>query len=160
MPLLFLLSYIAISYFIFKKNKDNISNIPLIIKLTWVIAFALIFLFIVYYSEQNIVSELAYAYSFYFLLIWYIITFIVYLLKYKKIFIKNSLKLQNNAWYIETWINKIYLLVIIFLSFLYFIFTDKFDISRLDDGSQVFLYLFFILSSIYIFVEKNILSSK
>jgi len=159
MPLLFLITYIVISYFIYKKNKEKTSNITLILKLTWIIAFALLFVFIVYYSEQNINSKITYVYSFYLLVIWYIITFITFLLKYKKILSKTNKKTINNIWLYETLINKFYYIVILFLSFTCFLYTYKQSLTN-DYLLEILLYIFFILSSLYILFENNILNIK
>ncbi len=152
MPLLFLFTYIAISYFMFKKNKQNIKDIPFIIKLTWIIPFALLFLFIIYYSEQNIKIETNYIISFYFLLLAYITIFIIYLFKYRRIIISNKIKLYDNKWVLNKYINNIYLITIISFSLLYFIYAD------IDDLLQILLYLFFVFSWIYIIFEKKILN--
>lgn len=159
MPLLFLITYIVISYFMYKKNKNKLKEIPFIIKLNWVVAFALLFVFLVYYSEQRPDSLELFAKSFYFLLITYLVTFIVYLFKYKEVIKKSKLKIDDNKWNIEKVINVFYFIALIFLSGLYFFLSDKKDLIW-DDGLQILMYMFFILSGFYVLLEKHILWIK
>ncbi|MFA5916624.1 MAG: hypothetical protein WC850_00135 [Candidatus Gracilibacteria bacterium] len=163
MSLLFLVTYIVISYFIYKKNKDNLEQIPLVIKLTGIIAFALLFVFIVYYSEQLSYNtdQIFYVYSFYFLFIGYFTTFIVYLLRYKKILVDKNYKFIYNdkAGFLETWINKFYFIVLLFISGVYFLYSKNF-LNNGSDGLQVLIYLFFISSSLYILFGNNLFSYK
>ena len=160
MPLLFLITYIAISYFIYKKNKTNIEKIPLILQLTWLIAFALLFVYIVYYSELSLSTneELLYLYSFYFLVISYFITFIVFFFNYKSIIkiSKTIKKVPNNIWKLENILNKIYFIIIFILWITYFLYTKPLDIDWWE-WIQVIFYMFFIFSSIYILFEKKLL---
>ena len=163
MPLLFLVTYIVISYFIYKKNKDNLEQIPLIIKLTWIIAFALLFVFIVYYSEQLSYNsdQIFYVYSFYFLFLTYLTTFIIFLLRYKKILADKNYKFisNKNEWLLETWINKFYFIVLLFISGVYFLYSKNF-LNNWDDWIFVLIYLFFISSSLYILFWNNLFSYK
>ncbi len=156
MPLLFLLTYIFLTYFIYKKNKDNIWNIPLIVKLNWIIWFALLFVFIVYYSWNNWyeVDYWTYIFSFYAIVILYIVTFLYHLSNYRKIIKDNKNEITitvSTKWIIEKYIDSFYFISIIFLSFFYFLFS----LQRIDNS---FIYLIILLSSIYIIFEKNILS--
>ncbi len=161
MPLLFLVTYIVISYFIYKKNKDNLEKIPLIIKLTWIIAFALLFVFIIYYSEEMSYNweQIFYIYSFYFLFISYIATFIIYLLRYKKILEDKKYKFlsYDNKWLLENLINKIYFIIILFVSWVYFLYSEDF-LNNWNNWLQVLIYLFFIFSSLYILFWNNLFS--
>jgi len=156
MPLLFLLTYIFLTYFIYKKNKDNLSNIPLIVKLTWVIWFALLFVFIVYYSWNNWydVDYWTYIFSFYSIVVLYIVTFLHHLSNYRKIIKDNKNEITisvSNKWVIEKYIDSFYFISIIFLSFFYLLFS-------LESLTDSFIYLIILLSSIYIIFEKKILS--
>ena len=161
MPLLFLITYIAISYFIFRKNKNNIDNIPFVLQMTWIIAFILLFVFIIYYSEINLswIEEVWYTYSFYSLWIWYVITYIVYFLEYKKILKSNNFKIldSNNVWLLETIIDKSYFVIIIILSLVYFLYTNPWDVIQ-DDWLQVLFYMFFIFSSAFVLFKNKLLS--
>jgi len=161
MPLLFLLVYIAILHFIHKKNIDKVQQIPFIIRITWIIPFLLLFVFMVYYSEVNLSNreEIWYVYSFYFLAISYFVSYIVYCMKFKAVLKQNNYKqvISNNIWKIENRMNKLYFIVILFLSSLYFFFSKPFNIVNWD-WIQILLYMFFISFSIYSLSEKKILS--
>ncbi|MFK7779553.1 MAG: hypothetical protein QM490_00160 [Candidatus Gracilibacteria bacterium] len=164
MPLLFLITYVGISYFIYKKNKEDIKKIPLIIQLTGIIAFALLFVYIIYYSEQNIPKTSGwntYTYSFYVLFLSYLTTFIIYLFKYKKILIKNAKKniIYNNKGFLEILIDKIYFIIILLFSSIYFLYSDYLRLYG-ENGLEILMYILLIFSSIYILFENKILSIK
>jgi len=159
MPLIFLIIYIVLCYILYKKNKENIYFIPLVVKLSWVIAFLLLFIFIIYYSEIKTISVKLYTQSFYFLLFLYIIIFTFYLFKYRNILIKKKLILYSNKWNTERLIIKLYLFVLCFLSSVYFFYSDKLNLTW-GDWLQILFYIFFILSSLYLSFEKNILCIK
>lgn len=160
MPILFLITYIIISFLIFKKNKNKTETIPFLIRISWIIIFALMFLFIVYYSEINLNSiELEwYKYSFYFLFVSYLIIFLYYVSKYRKILKQNidekalNIEEENYKWVFETWINRAYFIIIILLSWLYFylLFYDL-------DEVLILLYMFFVCLWVFVLFEKKIL---
>lgn len=161
MPLLFLLIYIWISYFIYKKNKDNIEKIPVILQLTGIIGFVLLFVFIIYYSEVSLSysEKTLYLYSFYFLSIGYLVTYIVYFIKYKNLLKENKYKqkISNDIWNLESVINKSYYIVLLILALTYFIFSNPFNVYR-DDWLQILLYMFFIWASLFILFKNKLLS--
>jgi len=161
MPLLFLITYIVISYFIYKKNKNKVDNIPMILQTSWILAFALLFVFIIYYSEVNLSGseEMLYVYSFYFLVIWYFITYLINFFNYRKIYKANIILDEgtNNIWILETIINKSYFIIIFWLSIIYFISENPIDLEWWD-WILILTFLFFIFSSLFILFKNKLLS--
>lgn len=162
MPLVFLLTYVFLTYFIYKKNKDNKENISLVVKLNWIIAFGLLFVFIVYYSGNNYydLNKIFYAYSFYFLLISYIIIFVYHMIKYRMIIEEKKIKLDNVSvkWEIEKSLDNFYFFLVILFSFIYFLYSRPIEFYW-SNQVDLFIYIVILLSTLYLFFEKKILYS-
>lgn len=161
MSLAFLITYIIISYILFRNNKSNIKNIPLIIKISGIIPFLLLIVYVIYYSEIRLSSaeEVWYAYSFYFLLLSYIITFIFYFFKYIWVLkSKKAIKIPNNNLSIkEIILNKLYLLIIIIVISSYIILNSSIDLLWWDWIFNV-LSIFVIFASFFSLIKDKIIS--
>lgn len=163
MPLLFLITYIVLLFLIYKKNFHNYENFTSIIKINWIIAFLLLFIYLIYINEEksSVISIKTYVYSFYILLISYLISFIVFLLKYNKLFKDNDFTevCWYNIWKIEIFLKNSYLIMLLTISSIFYYYSKPL-LTRWDMWFEILLYLFFIFSSIYIFFEKYLFCVK
>ncbi|MDD3302771.1 MAG: hypothetical protein PHN31_04380 [Candidatus Gracilibacteria bacterium] len=161
MPLLFLITYIVLSHYIYKKNVDNFKNILFIVKLNGIIGFALLFVYIVYYTGGNFadLDSNMYVYGFYFLLLSYIVIFLCNLLKFRKMFLNNVKdKVYDNKGSIERVIDSGYFVIILVLAFIYFGYSSSvIDFNYRE--RELFIYLIMGLSSFYVLVEKKLFSN-
>ncbi len=171
MPLILIITYFIISYYLYNKNKDNINQIPFILKIHWIIAFTLLFIFQVYYIKEKIeINSNIFKFSYFFIILSYLGIFFYFLFKYKKKLL--DYKKENNKWKIEKITDNIYFIIIFSLSTIFlFILYIKFNswnnnyysnywIINTDLWLKSLFYLFFSFSSIYILLEKRLLKNK
>lgn len=161
MPLLFLITYIVICYFLYRKNSWDSKLIPVLLQVNWIIAFALLFVFLIYFSEINlsVTEQNWFIYSFYGLILWYFVTYCVFLMKYRKKLKESKYKSidLNNVWTLETIINKSYFLVLVWLSITYFIYTKPLDLFGWD-WFQVLLYIWIMFSWLFALFKNKLIS--
>lgn len=158
MPLLFLLTYIVLTYLMYKKNKDNVDKIPLIVKLNWFIGFALLFVYIVYYKWGDFynLDWKMYAYWFYFLLLSYIVIFVYHLSNYRIAFLNSKIKNNRieNRGFIEKSIDNSYFILLLLVSFVFLIYSRPLNFQY--NEWELFIYVFILLSAFYTLFENKI----
>ncbi len=178
MSLLFLIIYPLFAWYLFKKTKNKVKNIPWNIKFLGTIGFILLTLFVLYNNKDLFIFEndsvfrsmyhdsIMYPFSFLVILIVYIFTFFYYKFKYKDI-LENDVDFYLNQPYIskkEFIINLVFLLTVA-LTFSYSILQmgfKKFLIFSLSADTLIDLLFIYILmfasiASIYWFfatIEK------
>ncbi len=163
MPLLFLFIYLVLSHIIYLQKKDDIFTISQTVRITWFVAFILLFLFCIYYGLKFPTSN-RFFYMLYTLFICYFLVFTFYVIRYRK-----SLKINletiknvsgNSNWVTIKYISKKYSIILLVLTFICFVYYWPYSHIPKWDGIILLLHLFLISSSIYMFFEEKLLSVK